>query len=125
MRLSNITAPAAIRLDFSTFFRREDPAVTPYREWAIYKDQPLHYSEPDSWDQMLQQGIQLLERFSQEDRIRIRQPRGGISRSSSCVRSLEAMNSWPMLMPSEDSTAVPVCSNGRPLLALRKNRKDS
>src|SRR5215471_4052777 len=57
------------------YFRREDPAVTLFREWAMYKGQPLHYSERDSWDQMLQQGIQLLERFSQEDRVRIRQPR--------------------------------------------------
>src|SRR5205807_4610256 len=57
------------------YFRHEDPAVTLYREWAVYKDQPLHYSERDSWDGMLQQGIQLLERFCQEDRIRIRQPR--------------------------------------------------
>jgi len=57
------------------YFRLEDPAVTLYREWALYKEQPLHYSERDSWDQMLQQGIQLLERFCQEDRVRIRQPR--------------------------------------------------
>jgi hypothetical protein len=57
------------------YFRHEDAAVTLYREWVQYKDQPLHYSERDNWDQMLQQGIQLLERFCQEDRIRIRQPR--------------------------------------------------
>ena len=29
----------------------------------------------DSWDRMLQQGIQLLDRFAQDDRVRIRQPR--------------------------------------------------
>jgi len=57
------------------YFRREDPAVTLYREWAAYQKQPLHYSDRDSWDSMLQQGIQLLERFCQEDRVRIRQPR--------------------------------------------------
>ena len=34
----------------------------------------LQYSHGDSWDRMLQQGIQLLERFAQDDRIRIRQP---------------------------------------------------
>jgi len=57
------------------YFRHEDAAATVYREWAQYKDQPLHYSERDNWDQMLQQGIQLLERFCQEDRVRIGQPR--------------------------------------------------
>src|SRR5216683_382354 len=52
----------------AAYFRHEDPAVTLYREWAVYQKQPLHYSERDSWDTMLQQGIQLLERFCQDDR---------------------------------------------------------
>jgi hypothetical protein len=39
------------------------------------QDQRLHYSKGDTWDRMLQQGIQLLDRFCQDDRIRIRQPR--------------------------------------------------
>jgi PD-(D/E)XK nuclease superfamily protein len=56
-------------------FRHEDSAVTLYAELAAYQKQPLHYSERDSWDRMLQQGIQLLERFCQDDRVRIRQPR--------------------------------------------------
>ena len=59
----------------AAYFRREDSAVTFYREWAAYQKQPLHYSERDSWDGMLQQGIQLLERFCQEDRVHVRQPR--------------------------------------------------
>src|SRR5947209_17832202 len=57
------------------YFRREDAAVALYREWAQSKDQPLHYSERGNWDRMLQQGIQLLERFAQDDRVRVRQPR--------------------------------------------------
>jgi hypothetical protein len=57
------------------YFRREDPAVAFHREWATYQKQPLHYSERDSWDGMLYQGVQLLERFCQDDRVRIRQPR--------------------------------------------------
>lgn len=59
----------------AAYFRKEDAAVTFYREWATHKNQPLHYSERDSWDSMLQQGIQLLERFCQEDRVRIHHPR--------------------------------------------------
>ncbi len=57
------------------YFRREDAAVALYKEWAAYQKQPLHYSERDTWDRMLEQGIQLLERFAQEDRVRVRQPR--------------------------------------------------
>jgi hypothetical protein len=29
------------------YIRHEDPAVTLYREWAIYKDQYLHYAEQE------------------------------------------------------------------------------
>jgi hypothetical protein len=57
------------------YFRREDPAVTLYREWAAFQKQPLRYSERDSWDRMLEQGVHLLERFCQEDRVRVPQPR--------------------------------------------------
>jgi len=74
------------------YFRLEDPAVTLYREWATYQKQPLHYSERDSWDQMLQQGIQLLERFCQEDRVRIRQPRRNLQ--IKFVRPLAAGNEF-------------------------------
>ena len=54
---------------------REDAPATLHREWAVYKNQPLHYSARDSWDRMLQQGLQLLDRFCQEGRVRIREPR--------------------------------------------------
>jgi hypothetical protein len=35
----------------------------------------LEYSTGDSWERMARQGVQLLERLAQDDRIRIRQPR--------------------------------------------------
>jgi PD-(D/E)XK nuclease superfamily protein len=57
------------------YFRHEDPGVTLYREWGAFRHQPLRYSERDSWDGMLQQGIHLLERFIQDDRVRVWQPR--------------------------------------------------
>jgi hypothetical protein len=43
-----------------------------YREWAVHRDSDLHYCKRDSWDRMLQSGVQLLERFAQDDRVRIR-----------------------------------------------------
>ena len=57
------------------YFLREDAAAVLFREWSRCQNQGLHYSKGDSWDRMLQQGIQLLDRFCQDDRIRIRQPR--------------------------------------------------
>jgi PD-(D/E)XK nuclease superfamily protein len=47
--------------------------MTLYREWAAFKDQPVHYSERDSWDRMLEQGTHLLERFCQDDRVQVPQ----------------------------------------------------
>jgi len=65
----------ALEQALAAYFRREDAAAALYQEWAMYQNQALRYSERDSWDRMLQQGIQLLERFCQDDRIRVRQPR--------------------------------------------------
>src|SRR5450432_3563385 len=58
----------------AAYFRKEDAAGALFREWAVYQKSPLEYPNGSSWDRMLQQGIQLLDRFAQEDRIRIRQP---------------------------------------------------
>jgi hypothetical protein len=57
------------------YFRREDPAATLFSEWSQCQNQGLHYSKADSCDRMLQQGIMLLDRFCQDDRIRVRDPR--------------------------------------------------
>jgi hypothetical protein len=57
------------------YFRREDAAAALFREWSAYQHVTLTYSSGVTWDRMLQQGVQLLDRFAQEDRIRIRQPR--------------------------------------------------
>src|SRR5437868_15056813 len=59
----------------SAYFRRDDPAAALFREWAVHKDNNLEYSNGTTWDRMLQQGIQLLERIVQDDRIRVRQAR--------------------------------------------------
>ena len=56
------------------YFRREDPGATLFREWSACQNQELQFSKNDTWDRMLQQGLKLLIRFCQEDRIRIPQP---------------------------------------------------
>src|SRR6202795_1841758 len=57
------------------FFRQEDSGLALFREWAVFKEAALHYSTGDTWDRMLQHGIQLLERFAQDARVRVSQPR--------------------------------------------------
>jgi hypothetical protein len=59
----------------AAYFDRQDAAAVLYREWAAHRESGLHYSERDNWDRMLQSGVQLLDRFAQDDRIRIPQPR--------------------------------------------------
>ena len=59
----------------AAYFLREDPAAVLFREWSACQNLGLHFTHGDTWDRMLQQGIQLLDRFCQDDRIRIRQPR--------------------------------------------------
>jgi CRISPR/Cas system-associated exonuclease Cas4 (RecB family) len=59
----------------SAYFRRDDSAAVLFKEWAVYQNSQLEYSNGTTWDRMLQQGIQLLERFAQDDRVRVRQPR--------------------------------------------------
>jgi CRISPR/Cas system-associated exonuclease Cas4 (RecB family) len=57
------------------YFCREDAAAALFREWAGCQNQGLRYTNADTWDRMLQQGLLLLDRFCQDDRIRIREPR--------------------------------------------------
>ena len=59
--------------------------------WSIRKG--------DNWERMLRQGVQLLERLAQDNRIRIRQPQHNC-RSSSCGRFRQGTTSWPTSMPS-------------------------
>lgn len=56
------------------YFRREDPGDALFREWSACKDQKLQFSNRDNWDRMFEEGIMLLTRFCQDDRVRVRQP---------------------------------------------------
>src|SRR6266704_2747384 len=58
----------------AALFRHEDPAAVLFEQWGLWKNMGLTYSGNDTWDRMLQQGIQLLERFAQDGRVRIRRP---------------------------------------------------
>ena len=61
----------------AALFRGEDPAVALFEQWSPSKERGLPCFGSDTWERMLQQGVQLLERFVQDDRIRIRNPRSG------------------------------------------------
>jgi hypothetical protein len=65
----------AFELALGAYFRREDPGEALYREWSGSKKQDLHYSNRDTWDRMFDQGLMLLTRFCQDDRVRVPWPR--------------------------------------------------
>src|ERR1700674_4919015 len=56
------------------YFRREDSAAALFTEWGKYQEAQLEYSHGDSWERMFRQGVQLLERLAQDDRIQISRP---------------------------------------------------
>ena len=58
----------------AAYFRREDPGATLFQQWAACQSDEGQFSPRDSWDRMLQQGLQLLIRFCQEDRVRVPDP---------------------------------------------------
>jgi hypothetical protein len=59
----------------AAYFRREDAAAAFFAEWSAYHGSELAYAGHDNWDRMLQEGFQLLDRFAQDDRVRISRPR--------------------------------------------------
>jgi PD-(D/E)XK nuclease superfamily len=77
------------------FFRREDPGAALFTEWGAYRDASLEYKKGETWDRLVHQGIHLLERFAQDDRIRIEILRT-TSRSKSCARFKVEASFWPM-----------------------------
>jgi len=56
------------------YFCEEDCGATLFREWDAYRDTAFEYKQGETWDRLLHQGIHLLERFAQNNRIRIPDP---------------------------------------------------
>jgi CRISPR/Cas system-associated exonuclease Cas4 (RecB family) len=55
----------------SSYFCREDSTATLFKEWNQHRESTLEYRKNDSWDRLYHQGVHLLERFAQDDRVRI------------------------------------------------------
>src|SRR5262249_28090421 len=57
------------------YFRGEDCGAVLFREWEAYRDTVFEYKRGENWDRLLHQGIHLLGRFAQDDRVSIGDPR--------------------------------------------------
>jgi PD-(D/E)XK nuclease superfamily protein len=76
----------------AAFFSREDSAAALFKEWGAYRDTLLEYKSGDNWERLAREGVQLLERLAQDDRIRIRQPQRNMQ--VKLVRSLPNGNDF-------------------------------
>ena len=59
----------------AAFLSGEDGAAVLFQEWGHYREAQLEFGTGDDWERMLRQGVALLERFAQDDRVRISQPK--------------------------------------------------
>lgn len=76
----------------AAFFTGEDSTAVLFKEWGVYQDTEVSYTRGDNWEGMFRQGVQLLERLAQDDRIRIRQP--GNNMQVKLVRPLSSGNDF-------------------------------
>jgi hypothetical protein len=71
---ANLVFGRAFEQALPAYFHQEDSGQRLHDEWAKFRGSELDYGRGDTWDSLLTQGIQLLERFCQEDRVRISNP---------------------------------------------------
>ena len=57
------------------YFREEDCSAALFNEWEAYRDTPFEFKKGETWDRFVHQGVHLLQRFAQDGRVRIRNPR--------------------------------------------------
>jgi len=56
------------------YFRSEDATEVLFKQWETFRDAPLEYRKGDSWERLYHQGLHLLHKFAQDDRVRILRP---------------------------------------------------
>ena len=74
------------------YFCGGDCGATLHREWGAYRDTPFDYKKGETWDRLVHQGVHLLERFAQDNRIRIPQPQQNLQLK--VVRELPSANQF-------------------------------
>jgi hypothetical protein len=74
----------AFELGLQAVFRHQDAAATFFREWSVHKNTALDYPNGHTWDGMLHQAIHLLDRFAQDDRVRVIEPQKNLQVQFNC-----------------------------------------
>ena len=55
-------------------FRGEDPTAVLFKQWGAFRDSTFEYRKGESWDRLVYQGIHLLQKFAQDDRVHVVRP---------------------------------------------------
>src|ERR1700740_2926619 len=76
----------------AAYFSGEDCTAALFKEWGAFRDVPFEYKKGESWDRLVHQGVHLLQRFAQDDRIKVRRPEQDLQ--VKMVRSLPGENEF-------------------------------
>ena len=76
----------------AAYFSGEDCSAALFKEWGAFRDAPFEYKKGESWDRLVHQGVHLLERFAQDDRVKIRRPEQDLQ--VKMIRSLQGDNEF-------------------------------
>jgi len=57
-----------------SYFCGGDCGATLHREWGEFRDTAFEFKKGETWDRLVHQGVHLLERFAQDNRVHIPQP---------------------------------------------------
>jgi hypothetical protein len=76
----------------AAYFRGTDCTAALFKEWRVFRDTPFEYKKGESWDRMIHQGVHLLQKFIQDDRVRIHHPESDLQKK--LVRELPGNNEF-------------------------------
>jgi hypothetical protein len=95
------------------YFCGDDCGAVLHQEWSAFRDAPFEYKKGETWDRLVHQGVHLLERFAQDNRIPISQPQQSLQ--IKVVRELPNANQFVAYVDAiGNSTAFVVLWTGRP-----------
>jgi PD-(D/E)XK nuclease superfamily len=71
---ANMLFGRAFEKALAALLTHDDAGSVLFQEWARWKSERLVFGAYDNWDKMLQQGIELLERFASDERVVVKDP---------------------------------------------------
>ena len=58
----------------AAYFSGGDCSATLFKEWGAFRDTTFAYKKKESWDHFAHQGVHLLQKFAQDDRVKVHTP---------------------------------------------------